>query len=183
MNVAGTLGTLAETQAGRTWMLESHCIDLLIDRITTLLRSDNTWTAGNSALVLARLSISEDGCYRLLNHKNYKTILENLINSLGSSGRGTNAAFAIGRLCDQKMEQNVLENHDGLEKMVTQLYKMLNSDDVRWSKNACFAISCLANKKWGQDKILSSYFCSEILCTLARLLFAEDQETGWFSAV
>lgn len=66
---------------------------------------------------------------------------------------------------------------------VSQLYKMLNSDDVRWSKNACFAISCLTNKKWGQDKILSSYFCSEILETLARLLFAEDQETGWFSAV
>lgn len=183
MNVAGTLGSLAETQTGRKWMLESPCIDTLIDRINSLLLSDNTWTAGNSALVLARLSISEDGCVRLVQHKSYKSILENLINSLGITGRATNAAFAIGRLCDQKMGQNALENHNGLDKMVNKLYRMLSSDDIRWSKNACFAVSCLANKKWSQDKLLSSFYSAEILTTLAKLLFSEDHETGWFSAV
>ncbi|XP_052821544.1 uncharacterized protein LOC106871214 isoform X2 [Octopus bimaculoides] len=60
---------------------------------------------------------------------------------------------------------------------------MLTCNDPSACKNACFALSCIFIKKWNQDIFLSSPCCIEILETLAKLLFSEDHETGWFAAV
>jgi len=45
-------------------------------------------TASNAALVLARLTISERGCKLLLNNHYSKTILSQLIGSLGADEAG-----------------------------------------------------------------------------------------------
>uniref|UniRef100_H2Y1V7 Armadillo repeat-containing domain-containing protein n=3 Tax=Ciona intestinalis TaxID=7719 RepID=H2Y1V7_CIOIN len=102
INAAGTLGTLAETNEGRGWMICQPCINEVLTNITTLLGCENNWTASNAALVLARITISEDGCHSVLNHPNSPYILTRLIQSLGNdaAGRGMNSAFAIGRLLD-----------------------------------------------------------------------------------
>ena len=60
---------------------------------------------------------------------------------------------------------------------------MLCSDDSGASKNACFAISCLAASVDGHGKLLDNPICDKVMNTLASLLFAEDDETCWFAAM
>ena len=36
------------------WMLKEPCLEMTLSHITSLLGSDNLWTASNAALVLAR---------------------------------------------------------------------------------------------------------------------------------
>ena len=67
-----------------------------------------------------RLSISEEGSQRLLDHRNSLQILTKLVDSLGmdEAGRGMNAAFAIGRLCDLDDGRKRLLHHKDSNKMV-----------------------------------------------------------------
>ena len=60
---------------------------------------------------------------------------------------------------------------------------MLCSDDSGSSKNACFAISCLAASPEGHEKLLDNTMCDRVLNTLATLLSDQDFETGWFAAM
>ena len=60
---------------------------------------------------------------------------------------------------------------------------MLCSEDSGASKNACFAISCLAASSEGHEKLLSNSMCARIMTTLAQLLTSDDFETGWFAAM
>jgi len=60
---------------------------------------------------------------------------------------------------------------------------MLCCDDTGASKNACFALSCLATNFEGHFRLLSNKHSEEILKTLSGLLNAEDSETGWFAAM
>jgi len=60
---------------------------------------------------------------------------------------------------------------------------MLCSEDSGSSKNACFAISCLAASAEGHEKLLDNSMCDRVLNTLANLLSVEDCETGWFAAM
>lgn len=91
-----------------------------IGNITGLLLNENMWTASNAALVLARLTISAEGCTKILNHTSSDYILSRLLNSLGidEAGRGMNAAFAIGRLCDLDEGRSRLLAHPESERMV-----------------------------------------------------------------
>ena len=60
---------------------------------------------------------------------------------------------------------------------------MLSCDDTGASKNACFALSCLATNSDGHSRLLNNVHSDDILKTLAILLNAEDPETGWFAAM
>ncbi|XP_059146358.1 uncharacterized protein LOC131933809 [Physella acuta] len=185
MNAAGTLGTLAESVAGREWMLSDPSVDDMLNHVTMLLSADNLWTASNAALVLARLCISEKGCQSILKHTNSKTILTRLISALGvdEAGRGMNAAFAIGRLCDMDSGRQRLLAMPDCEKMISSLAKMLSCTDTGASKNACFALSCLATNLDGHGRLLNNFHCETVVKTLSQLLSTEDDETGWFAAM
>lgn len=60
---------------------------------------------------------------------------------------------------------------------------MLSCDDTGASKNACFALSCLATNAEGHARLLKNIHSDNILRTLSELLSAEDSETGWFAAM
>ena len=60
---------------------------------------------------------------------------------------------------------------------------MLCCNDAGASKNACFALSCLATNKDGHSRLLSNHHSEEVLKTLSILLSSQDTETGWFAAM
>ena len=60
---------------------------------------------------------------------------------------------------------------------------MLSCNDTGASKNACFALSCLATNSEGHSRLLGNIHSEDILRTLSTLLNAEDAETGWFAAM
>nr|XP_006819045.1 PREDICTED: uncharacterized protein LOC102807909 [Saccoglossus kowalevskii] len=184
MNAAGTMGTLAESSEGRDWMLQHACLETTMVRVTDLLNSENVWTASNAALVLARLTISEEGSNHILKHPDSQDILSKLIYFVFLfAGRGMNSAFALGRLCDMEEGRARLLRLRESHKMISSLCVMLDSEDTGCSKNACFAISCLAASEDGHQRLLDNSSSESMLCTLAKLLEADDTETGWFSAM
>ena len=99
------------------------------------------------------------------------------------AGRGMNAAFAIGRICDSDVGRHKLLSAVDSEKMVSALSKMLCGNDPGASKNACFALSCLAADREGHSRILKNSNLELVLKMLSQLLSSEDTETGWFSAM
>ena len=60
---------------------------------------------------------------------------------------------------------------------------MLCCNDAGASKNACFALSCLATNKDGHTRLLMNTHSDDVLRTLASLLSSQDTETGWFAAM
>lgn len=60
---------------------------------------------------------------------------------------------------------------------------MLCSPDTGVSKNACFALSCLATSVEGHSRLLANYYVDSVLQQLTERLMAEDSETGWFAAM
>ena len=120
MNAAGTIGTIvsskikssffnniestllfsfkSENNLGRSWLIAQPLLDKIIELSTELLENSNIWVSSNAALVIARITIEEDGCEKVLKHSLSDKILTKMIDSLGSdnAGRGMNCAFAIG---------------------------------------------------------------------------------------
>ena len=80
-------------------------------------------------------------------------------------------------------EVNVGNNVFNLLFQISALARMLCCSDTGASKNACFALSCLATNKDGHTRLLKNAHSEEVLKTLAELLSAEDTETGWFAAM
>lgn len=66
---------------------------------------------------------------------------------------------------------------------ISSLAKMLSCEDAGASKNACFALSCLATNLEGHSRLLQNVHSDDVLRTLAQLLSAQDSETGWFAAM
>ena len=185
LNAAGTLGTLAENEDGRLWLLRQGELNETIDKISTLLSYEDNWIASNAALVLARLTISEEGCARVLNHPRSNDILTQLIKALrnDNEGAGMNAAFAIGRLCDLQTGRVRLLNHKNSNLMLESLLKMLQSDDISCQKNACFAISCLATNTLGHSRILNNQHNACLFSSMSKMLKSTDEESVWFAAM
>lgn len=73
---------------GREWLLRELCTQTMLERVTGLLSDENSWTASNAALVLARITISEKGCEMLLENPLSHVILSKLILSLGTDEAG-----------------------------------------------------------------------------------------------
>ncbi|CAN0246096.1 unnamed protein product [Lampetra planeri] len=183
-NAAGTLGTLAESVAGREWLLSEGCVDTVIEQVTVLLGGQAGWAASNAALVLARISISEAGCQRLLAHRDAAATLQRLVQSLSvdSTGCGMNAAFALGRLCDLPAGRDRLLGLGQADSMISALSAMVCHGDLGSGKNACFALSCLASDATGHDRLCRHRGFPATLDRLAALLEAEEPEAAWFAA-
>ncbi|XP_068694893.1 uncharacterized protein [Montipora foliosa] len=185
MNAAGTMGTLAEDASCRMWMLRDDCLDEAISKLTDLLAAKDMCTASNAALVLARLAIAEEGCARILNHRNSSRTLVQLCRSLGAdaTGRGMNAAFAIGRLCDFEAGCKRMLSLKTSNIMINSLIDMLHSGDSGCCKNACFALSCIASLAQGHCRLLEHSDINSVVEVLCTLLGYKDEESIWFSSM
>eukprot|EP00112_Aurelia_sp_Birch-Aquarium-sp1_P016609 Seg378.26 transcript_id=Seg378.26/GoldUCD/mRNA.D3Y31 product=Usherin protein_id=Seg378.26/GoldUCD/D3Y31 len=176
---------VAETVEGRSWMLRKDTLDDTLTKIASLLVNDDIWTASNAALIIARLTIEEEGCARILNRRDTRKLLLQLVNCLGidDAGRGMNAAFAIGRLCDMESGRRHMLMLKKSDLMLSKLTEMLCSGDAGSNKNACFAFSCIAGSSDGVSRLLSHTANEKMLLRLASLLNTEDEETAWFAAM
>ncbi|KAG6926992.1 hypothetical protein G0U57_010748, partial [Chelydra serpentina] len=185
MNAAGALGSLAETGPSQQWLLQAPQADALVEKLTALLGSADEGTASNTALVLARIAGSQEGCGKLLGHPRSQHLLRQLIASLRAEGAGCsmNAAFTLGRLCDSDLGLRQLFALPEVSSMIHALVSMMASAEAGGSRNACFALSCLAANKEGHDHVLQSPALPRALDTLGRLLHAEEQENSWFAAM
>ena len=59
---------------------------------------------------------------------------------------------------------------------------MLICDDAGSSKNACFALSCLATDTVGHRQLLRNEHSDNVFCALSELLSSDDLETALFAA-
>ncbi len=80
----------SENSDGRDWLINHSLFDEVIDLSTILLDNQNIWVSSNAALVIARISIEDIGCEKLLDlSKNSSLkILEKLVDSLGCDNAG-----------------------------------------------------------------------------------------------
>ncbi|KAF6776786.1 hypothetical protein AHF37_03912 [Paragonimus kellicotti] len=162
LNAAGTLGTIAEFDEGREWLLNNiGNFTKLLEHSTKLLQSSNQWVASNAALVLARFSISDKGLRMIMERPQLSDTLVNLINCLGvdKAGCGMNCAFTLGRICDSSLGIRKVLEMPNKAKLLTGISIMLaeiplNGSNWGVCKNACFCFSCLASTKEGQDWIV-----------------------------
>ncbi|XP_073496726.1 uncharacterized protein [Phyllobates terribilis] len=185
MNAAGALGTLAESGHGRHWLLSSADSDFIIENITKLLDSPDDWTASNCALVLARISMCQEGCTRLLEHPNSDIVLQKIMASLhvDEAGCGLNAAFTLGRLCDTDRGRRRVLALQEADNMICSLEAMMSGGDAGGSRNACFALTCLATSPAGHQHVLKSPHFPQVLETLCHLLQSSEQDSCWFAAI
>ncbi|XP_075435192.1 uncharacterized protein LOC142472200 [Ascaphus truei] len=185
MNAAGALGTLAENDPGRRWILASPDSDFIIENITALLGSPRDWTASNCALVLARICMCQEGCARLLDHPKSDVILRKLIASLqvDEAGCGLNAAFTLGRLCDTDAGRRRVLCLQEADDMIAALEALMSGGDAGGSRNACFALTSLVTDPAGHQHVLRSQYFTRVLDTLCCLLQSEEQESCWFAAM
>ncbi|KAF5395275.1 hypothetical protein PHET_12469 [Paragonimus heterotremus] len=122
LNAAGTLGTIAEFDEGREWLLNNiGDFTKLLEHAARLLQSSNQWVASNAALVLARFSISDKGLQMIMERPQLSNILVNLINCLGvdKAGCGMNCAFTLGRICDSSLGIRKILETPNKAKMVS----------------------------------------------------------------
>lgn len=66
---------------------------------------------------------------------------------------------------------------------VHALVSVMASGDSGGSRNACFALSCLAASREGHGHVMRSPAFPWALDTLCHLLCAEEQESSWFAAM
>ncbi|RMX47552.1 hypothetical protein pdam_00019073 [Pocillopora damicornis] len=93
-------------------------------------------------------------------------------------GRGMNAAFAIGRLCDFEAGCKRI-----ISTYINSLIDMLHSADSGCCKNACFALSCIASLAQGHQRLLNHEKINSIVDILCSLLAATDEESIWFASM
>ncbi|TGZ73671.1 hypothetical protein CRM22_001397 [Opisthorchis felineus] len=161
LNAAGTLGTIAEFDDGREWLLNNvGDFTKMLEHICLLLQSSNKWLSSNAALVLARLSISDTGLHMMMTKPQISDIIVHLINCLGldEAGCGMNCAFTLGRICDSDCGIKKVLDAPNKELMLVGLRIMLADVPLAGSnwgacKNACFCLSCLAGTREGHDWI------------------------------
>nr|XP_042715590.1 uncharacterized protein LOC112060571 [Chrysemys picta bellii] len=155
MNAAGTLGSLAETGPSRQWLLQAPKADEIIEKLTALLGS------------------ADEAPPETADHF--------------PEGRGSRLqherCLHAGRLCDTDLGLQQLFALPEVSSMIHALVSMMASAEAGGSRNACFALSCLAANKEGHDHVLQSPAFPRALDTLCRLLRAKEQESSWFAAM
>lgn len=97
-----------------------------------------------------------------------------------------NCAFTIGRLCDSEDGRLAFLNlKTDSNKMISSLINMIEqSQDAGSTKNACFALSCLAGNKDAHEMLINHSLINTLLESLIRLVSSfSDTETQWFAAM
>lgn len=97
-----------------------------------------------------------------------------------------NCAFAIGRLCDhEEGREAILTLNRDLNKLIVILTTMIDqNNDFGCTKNACFALSCLAGNDKAHEIIINHDSFEKLMTALCKLLVNTfDAETQWFAAM
>jgi hypothetical protein len=97
-----------------------------------------------------------------------------------------NCAFAIGRLCDyEEGREAFLKLNKEMNKLITTLTIMIEQNhDIGCTKNACFALSCLAANDRAHEIIIKHDSFERLIHSLCKLIVkATDTETQWFAAM
>ncbi len=99
----------SENVKGREWLLTQSSLDEVICLCTNLLDNQHMWISSNAALVLARISIEDSGCIKILSNAYIERTIKNLIDGLNTDNTGlTNPISILNRLftivtCDQQI--------------------------------------------------------------------------------
>ena len=100
-------------------------------------------------------------------------------------GRGMNCAFAIGRICDNEERRLTVLKSANVPKLVESLSSMIEQNlDNGCTKNACFALTCIAGSVEMHQIIVEHPCFVNLLSVLCNLLVTiKDPETQWFAAM
>jgi hypothetical protein len=78
----------SENTRGREWLLGQPSVDEVIQECTKLLDNQHIWVSSNAALVLARISIEDAGCTKILSTKDIGITMKILVDGLGVDNTG-----------------------------------------------------------------------------------------------
>ncbi|XP_058239892.1 uncharacterized protein LOC131348736 isoform X2 [Hemibagrus wyckioides] len=187
LNAAGVMASLVETPSGLQWLLQDPIVfGQVIERVTCLLNHERERMVNTAALILARLSLYEPACQKLLSHPSASVIFRRLVQCLTHSRTDTamNASFTIGCLCGNKQSTCLILAEAKEQKLVSGLEVLLsNGAESEAGQTACFALSCLASKDDGHALLMESPSLPGLLDGLLGLLKSEDRDSAWFAAM
>ncbi|XP_061118042.1 uncharacterized protein LOC133141487 [Conger conger] len=186
-NAAGAIASLVGSSVGRCGLLrEEEAFGEVLASLPRLLGEEQEGTANYAALVVARLSLCEEACRRLLHHRSAAKTLRGLALCLAHSHTDTamNAAFAVGRLCGAEEGRSLILALEQEHQLVSSLQALLC--EGRWpgaGQTACFALSCLVTEADGHALVLESPAFPHLLDGLLRHLLEEEHDSAWFAAL
>ncbi|KAK7173753.1 hypothetical protein R3I93_003547 [Phoxinus phoxinus] len=187
MNAAAAIASLVETASGRMWLLQNQCMfNEVLESLSVLLENDRENTVNSAALVLARLSLCEETCEKVLSHSSAFKTFRRLAQCLSCSHKDTamNAAFAVGRLCGSRQAKILILREAKEHQLVNRLQALLSSGPgVEMGQTACFALSCLANDEDGHALLMESTSIPALLDGLLQLLQSPEADSIWFAAM
>ncbi|XP_043096586.1 uncharacterized protein LOC122346021 [Puntigrus tetrazona] len=187
MKGAGAIASLVETASGRTWFLQIQSVfSVVLERLSVLLENERENTVNSAALILARLSLCEETCEKVLSHSSSCKIFRCLAQCLSCSYKDTamNAAFAVGRLCGSRQAKTLVLEAAKEHQLVRRLQALLLSGPgMEMGQTVCFALSCLANDEDGHALLMESATVPALLDGLLHLLQSPDPDSIWFAAM
>ncbi|XP_051750422.1 uncharacterized protein LOC127513015 isoform X1 [Ctenopharyngodon idella] len=187
MNAAGAIASLVETASGRTWFLQNQSVfNEALERLSVLLENERENTVNSAALILARLSLCEETCEKVLSYSSACETFRRLAQCLSCSHKDTamNAAFAVGRLCGSRQARILILREAKEQQLVSRLQALLSSGSgVEMGQTACFALSCLANDEDGHALLMESTSVPALLDGLLQLLQSPEPDSIWFAAM
>ncbi|KAL7838242.1 hypothetical protein AOLI_G00266460 [Acnodon oligacanthus] len=186
-NAAGAIASLVETPLGREWLLQDHAVfSQVLENVLCLLDNGRENIVNSAALILARLSLCEMACRKLISHSSGSRTIRRLAQCLAHSHTDTamNAAFAIGRLCGSEQGRRVILAEAKEYKLASSLQALLsNGAGPEAGQTACFALSCLASEDDGHALLMESSSFPALLNGLLGLLKSGDPDSTWFAAM
>ncbi|XP_036436094.1 uncharacterized protein LOC118814548 [Colossoma macropomum] len=187
LNAAGAIASLVETPLGRQWLLQDHAVfSQVLENVVCLLDNGRENIINSAALILARLSLCEMACRKLISHSSASRTIRRLVQCLAHSHTDTamNAAFTIGRLCGSEQGRRVILAEAKEYRLASSLQALLsNGAGPEAGQTACFTLSCLASEVDGHALLMESSSCPALLNGLLSLLKSGDPDSTWFAAM
>ncbi|XP_046694436.1 uncharacterized protein LOC124378736 isoform X2 [Silurus meridionalis] len=187
LSAAGAVATSVESPSGLQQLLQEHVVfSQVLERVACLLNHERERVVNSATLILARLSLYEPACQKLLCHPSASMIFKRLVQCLTHSRTDTamNASFTIGCLfgCEQSRCLILAEAKE--QKLMSGLETLLsNGVESEAGQTACFALSCLASKDDGHALLIESPSLPGLLDSLLSLLRSGDPDSIWFAAM
>ncbi|XP_051516003.1 uncharacterized protein LOC127419023 [Myxocyprinus asiaticus] len=187
MNATGAIASLVDTFSGRQWLLQSQNVfSQVLESLSILLTNERENTVNSAALILARLSLCEEACQKILSHPSASRTFRHLVKCLSCGHKDTamNAAFAVGLLCESGQNKSLILREAKDHELVSRLQALISTrSGVEMGQTACFGMSCLANDEDGHALLMESTSCTAVLDGLLQLLRSTDPDTVWFAAM